>query len=159
MEARGELLARQALWIWPRLEVDAALVQAAELEDMRQRAKRRDVGKVQMTAVARELFEQLRAMILEMDSGIIELAESRSVSYHGPAFFLEVLPRKNRINLLLALDFNEAEDPNGIAKDSSQRKFFVHAQYESGVNIPIWTSEDVDRALPIVRQAHALISA
>ena len=58
-----------------------------------------------MTAVARELFEQLRAMILEMDSGIIELAESRSVSYHGPAFFLEVLPRKNRINLLLALDF------------------------------------------------------
>ena len=139
MEARGELLARQALWIWPRLEVDAALVQAAELEDMRQRAKRRDVGKVQMTAVARELFEQLRAMILEMDSGIIELAESRSVSYHGPAFFLEVLPRKNRINLLLALDFNEAEDPNGIAKDSSQRKFFVHAQYESGVNIPIWT--------------------
>ena len=159
MEARGELLARQALGIWPRLEVDAALVQAAKLEDMRQRAKRRDVGKVQMTAVARELFEQLRAMILEMDSGIIELAESRSVSYHGPAFFLEVLPRKNRINLLLALDFNEAEDPNGIAKDSSQRKFFVHAQYESGVNIPIWTSEDVDRALPIVRQAHALISA
>ena len=159
MEARGELLARQALGIWPRLEVDAALVQAAELEDMQQRAKRRDVGKVQMTVVARELFEQLRAMIFEMDSDIIELAESRSVSYHGPAFFLEVLPRKNRINLLLALDFNEAEDPNGIAKDSSQRKFFVHAQYEGGVNIPIWTSEDVDRALPIVRQAHALISA
>ena len=159
MEARGELLARQALGIWPRLEVDAALVQAAELEDMRQRAKRRDVGKVQMTVVARELFEQLRAMIFEMDSDIIELAESRSVSYHGPAFFLEVLPRKNRINLLLALDFNEAEDPNGIAKDSSQRKFFVHAQYEGGVNIPIWTSEDVDRALPIVRQAHVLISA
>ena len=158
MEARGELLAWQALGIWPRLEVDAALVQAAELEDMRQRVKRRDVGKVQMTAVARELFEWLRAMIIEMDSDVIELAESRSVSYHGPAFFLEVLPRKNRINLLLALDFNEAEDPNGIAKDSSQRKFFVHAQYEGGVNIPIWTSEDVDRALPMVRQAHALAS-
>ena len=159
MEARGELLARRALSIWPRLEVDAALVQAAEIEDMRQRAKRRDVGKVQMTEEARALFEQLRAMVLEIDSDIIELAEPHSVSYHGPEFFLEVLPRKNRINLLLALDFNEAEDPHGIAKDTSQRKFFVYAQYEGGVNIPIWSTDDIELALPIIRQAHALISA
>ena len=57
MEARGELLARQALGIWPRLEVDAALVQAAELEDMRQRAKRRDVGKAQASACASMAWE------------------------------------------------------------------------------------------------------
>ena len=81
------------------------------------------------------------------------------VDYHGPEFFLEVLPRKNRINLLLALDFNEAEDPHGIAKDTSQRKFFVYAQYEGGVNIPIWSTDDIELALPIIRQAHALISA
>jgi predicted transport protein len=159
MKARGEALARRALALWPPLEVDAALVQAAELADMRQRAQRRDVVKVQMTDMARELFDALRAKILEIDSDIIELAEPRSVSYHGPEFFLEVLPRKNRINLLLALDFNEAEDPHGIAKDTSQRKFFVHAQYEGGVNIPIWSHDDIDKALPIVRQAHALVSA
>ena len=116
MKDRGELLARRSLSIWPRGEVDAALVQAAELEDMRQRAKRGDVGKVQMTEVARTLFEQLSAMVLEIDSDIIEIAETHSVSYHGPEFFLEVLPRKNLINLLLALDFNEAEDPHGIAR-------------------------------------------
>ena len=157
MKDRGELLARRSLSIWPRLEVDAALVQAAELEDMRQRAKRGDVGKVRMTEVARTLFEQLSAMVLEIDSDIIEIAETHSVSYHGPEFFLEVLPRKNRINLLLALDFNEAEDPHGIAKDASQRKFFVHAQYEGGVTIPICSADDIEIALPIIRQAHALI--
>ena len=156
MKARGERLARRALSIWPRLEVDAALVQAAALEDMRQLAKRQDVGKVQMTEVARALFEQLRAMVLEIDSDIIELAEPHSVSYHGPEFFLEVLPRKDRINLLLALGFNEAEDSHGIAEDTSQRKFFVHAQYEGGVNIPIWSVGDIEIALPIIRQAHAL---
>lgn len=159
MEARGDLLAQRALSIWPRLAVDPALVQAAEREDMRQRAKRRDVGKVQMTEVARELFERLRTMVLEIDSDIIELAEPRSVSYHGPEFFLEVLPRKNGINLLLALDFNEVEDIHGIAEDTSQRKFFFHAQYEGGVNIQIWAPEHIEKALPIVRQAHALISA
>ena len=159
MKDRGELLAQRALSIWPRLEVDPAMVQAAEVKDMRRRAKRRDVGKVQMTEVARGLFEQLRTMVLEIDSDIIELAEPRSVSYHGSEFFLEILPRKNRINLLLALDFNEAENPHGIAKDTSQRKFFVHAQYEGGVYIPIWSTGDIELALPIIRQAHALIFA
>ena len=159
MKDRGELLAQRALLIWPRLEVDPAMVQAAEVKDMRRRAERRDVGKVQMTEEARGLFEQLRTMVLEIDSDIIELAEPRSVSYHASEFFLEILPRKNRINLLLALGFNEAEDLHGIAEDTSQRSFFVHAQYEGGVNIPIWSADDIAIALPIIRQAHALISA
>ncbi len=157
MKERGELLAQRALAIWPQLEVDAALVRAAELEDMRQRAKRRDVDKVQMTREARVLFGQLRAVVRDLDSDIIEIAESRSVSYHAPEFFLEVLPRKFGINLLLALDFNEVEDPHGIAQDTSQRKFFIYAQYEGGVNIPIWSANDIEISLPIIRQAHALI--
>ena len=159
MKARGERLARRALSIWPRLDVDAAQVRAAEIEDMQRRAKRRDVGKVQMTEEARVLFEQLRVEVLEIDSDIIELAEPQSVSYHGPEFFLEVLPRKYCINLLLALDFNEAKDPHSIAEDASQRKFFFYAEYEGGVNISISSADDIELALPIIRQAHALISA
>lgn len=159
MKARGEMLARRALSIWPRLEVDAALVRAAEIDDLQRRAMRRDVGKVQMTQEARVLFEQLRVKVLEIDSDIIELAEPQSVSYHGPDFFLEVLPRKGWINLLLDLDFNEANDPHGIAEDASQRKFFFYAQNEGGVNIPIWDAATIKLALPIIRQAHALISA
>lgn len=158
MESRGQDLARRALSIWPRLEVDQALVDAAERDEMQKLAKRRDVAKVQMSQTARELFDQLRARIREFDGELIELAEPRSVSYHSSSFFLEVLPRKNRINLLLALDFNEIDDPHGIAKDTSQRKFFIHAQYEGGVNIPVVKAEDIEKALPIIRQAHALVS-
>jgi hypothetical protein len=37
------------------------------------------------------------------------------------------------LTLLLALDFKEiAEDPLGLAKDASEKKFFVHARYEGG---------------------------
>ena len=64
-----------------------------------------------MSEDARLLFDALRAKVLQIDTNIIELAEQKSVSYHGPAFFLEVLPRKNRITLLLDLDFNEVDDP------------------------------------------------
>ena len=53
------------------------------------------------------------------------------------------------------LDFNEADDAHGIAREASERKFFVDAQYESGVSIPIQHVEDMPMALPMIRQAHA----
>ena len=145
MERRGKELAGRALTIWPRLVVDRALVDAANQEEMRQLAQRRDVANVKMSSKARELFAVLRARIREIDGNIIELAEQNSVSYHGPAFFLEVLPRKQRLNLLLALDFNEVNDPLGIAKDTSEKKFFVNAVYDGGVNVPIWDEEPTSR--------------
>ena len=126
---------------------------------MRELAKRRDVANVKMSPKARELFELLRERIREMDGDIIELAEQNSVSYHGPAFFLEVLPRKQRLNLLLALDFNEIDDPSGLAKDASKSKFIVNAVYDGGVNVPIWDHLDIETAMPMIRQAHAVASA
>ena len=159
MERRGKELAQRSLVIWPSLIVDKALVKAAEQEEKKALAKRRDVAKVPMSQRARELFELLRARIKEMDGDIIEFAEKNSVSYHGPDFFLEILPRKRKITLLLPLDFNEVLDPSGFACDATEWKFFVNAQYEGGVCLRIREEEDVDKAMPIVRQAQEVVSA
>jgi predicted transport protein len=105
--------------------------------------------------VPRSLFEVLRARVKALDSGILELAEPHSISYHGPAFFLEVLPRRYKLTLLLALDFNEVDDPLGFAKNASERKFFVHARPEGGVSATIWDKIAIENALPLIRQAHA----
>lgn len=153
MDRRGRDLASQALTIWPPLIVDKKLIEAAKQAEMRALAMRRDVGNVPMTTVARELFNHLRERVQEIDTDIIELAEERSISYHGPAFFLEVLPRKDRILLLLALDFNEVNDPFGIAKDTSEWKFFINAVHSGGVYISLHTVVDIAKALPIIRQA------
>ena len=159
MERRGRELAERALSIWPALVVDRSLVNAAEQADVQARAERGDVAEVPMSQKARELFELLQARIRDIDVGIIELAEEKSVSYHGPEFFLEVLPRKNSINLLLALDFNEVHDPSDIAQDASQWKFFVNAKHEGGVCVFIREAEDIDKAVPMVRQSHEMTSA
>ncbi|MBI1353376.1 MAG: DUF262 domain-containing protein [Acidobacteria bacterium] len=159
MRVRGDDLAKRALAIWPRLEADPAMVQAAERDDLRRRAERRDVAKVPMTDAARKLFDQLRTAVLEVDSEIIELAEPHSVSYHGPEFFLEIIPRKNKLTLLLALDFNEVDDPHSVAQDASDFKFFVHAQYDGGVFVSVSVPEDVAKALPVIQQARTLLSA
>lgn len=110
-----------------------------------------------MSSRARALFEALR--IQTSFDGVQELAEPKSVSYHCPSFFMEVLPRAHGLALLLAIDFNEINDENGIAQDTSNRSFFTYAQYEGGVNISIRDEGDIEKALPIIRQVHAKLMA
>jgi predicted transport protein len=122
---------------------------------MRDLAARRDVGKVEMNVEARALFEKLRSHIFTLDSDVLELAEPKSVSYHSPAFFLEVLPRRYSLTLLLALDFNEVDDPSGLAQDATQREFFIHARHEGGVALSVSDERSIESAVPLIRQAHA----
>ncbi|MEY9575923.1 putative transport protein [Bradyrhizobium diazoefficiens] len=153
MERRGKALASRALSVWPPLVIDKSLIDAAKEAEMRLLSKQQDTRKVPMSDNARRLFDGLRAKVLQMDTNIIELAEQKSVSYHGPGFFLEVLPRKNRITLLLDLDFNEVDDPLNIANDASEYKFLVNAVYEGGVLVSILDADDIEKSLPLIRQA------
>lgn len=153
---RGQILANRALEVWPSLEVDESLIDAAREAELRDQAERRDVTRVPMSTVARGLFDALRVRIQDIAPDAIELAEKRSVSYHQPTFFLEVIPRQYGVVLLLALDFNDIEDPTGLAQDTSQWKFIVHAAYDAGVYVLISEQSDIDRTMPIIRKAHEL---
>ncbi|MGJ4881579.1 GmrSD restriction endonuclease domain-containing protein [Bradyrhizobium sp. HKCCYLRH1065] len=153
MEKRGKKLATEALSIWPSLTVDQRLVDIAREKEMRAQSLQQDVGKIPMTQHAKYLFDVLRTKLKEIDNNIIELAEDKSISYHGPDFFLEVLPRKNRLTLLLNLEFNEVDDPLSIARDTSEFKFIVNAVYEGGVLVSVYDLDDIEKSLPIIRQA------
>jgi predicted transport protein len=156
IEERGSLLAKRALTIWPSLKVEESLIAAAEQREMRDRAARRNLNDVDMSEVAHELFNELRKHILAMGDDILEMPETKTVSYHGPDFFLEVLPRKHRLTLLLPLDFNEIEDPHGIASDATEWKFFFYAKHEGGVSIRVKDKEAVLQTIPIIKQAYNL---
>jgi predicted transport protein len=152
---RTNALARRAVECWLGLSVLQSDIDAARQRDMRELAARRDVGKVEMSEEARALFEKLRRHVLALDSDVLELAEQKSVSYHGPEFFLEVLPRRYTLTLLLALDFNEVDDPSGLARDATQREFFINAQHEGGVSLRVGDAGSIQSAIPLIRQAHA----
>jgi uncharacterized protein with ParB-like and HNH nuclease domain/predicted transport protein len=156
MTARTNDLAKRALKVWPPLVVEKSLIDVANHAEKRKLAARQDLSKIKMTADAKALFEELRARVLALDTDILELAEPNSISYHGPAFFLEVLPRAHKLTLLLALDFKEIDDPSGLAKDATEKKFFVHARHEGGVSMSISDAQAIESALPIIRQAHAV---
>jgi predicted transport protein len=127
----------------------------ANQAEKQQLAARGNFKNVPMSDEARAIVEELRAKIIEMDDDVIEVAETKSVSYHAPNFFLEILPRRYRVGLLLALDFDELDDPLRIAQDATQWKFLVNASHEGGVLLHISSVSDIESALPLIKQAHA----
>ena len=159
IKARGEELAARSLDIWPAIHVDPAAIESAKQAELRSLAAKRDVAKVQMTAAAQVLFESLAPRVKKLDVDIVELAEHKSVSYHAPRFFLEVLPRKHNLVLLLELDFNEVVDPAEIAADATEWSFFFYASHEAGVTVNIKEEQDIDNAMPIIQQALKLANA
>jgi predicted transport protein len=153
---RTQKLAERSVGLWPKLQVSKEAIDAAKLRDLQELAARRDVTKVRMSATASDLFGALRDRIHALDGNVLEVAETRSVSYHSPQFFMEVLPRKRQLKLLLPLEFHEIEDPHGLAEDTTKRNFFFYAQHEGGVALTVGSPEDIDHALPIVQQSMSL---
>ena len=98
-------------------------------------------------------FEVVREEIKQLDSTIVEIAEGKSVSYHAQEFFAEVLPRVQRLLLLMAPEFNEVEDGDGIAENARHWKFLVGSRYDGGVLVNIRRKGDVGPAMRLVRQA------
>ncbi|HYL32000.1 MAG TPA: DUF262 and DUF1524 domain-containing protein [Stellaceae bacterium] len=156
MNRRTNDLAKRSLKAWPALLVDQSLVAAADHLEKQKLAAKHDISRLEMSADAKALFEVLRKRIMSLDGNILELVEPNSISYHGPAFFLEVLPRAHRLTLLLALDFSEADDPSDIVMDASKKKFFMHAKHDGGVAMNVRTSEEIEKAVPIIKQAFAV---
>lgn len=153
IRVRGAALAEKALSVWPPLVVDRNEVEADERREMLERAKRRDPAKVPMSQAARGLFDQLSAALKGIDGRVIEVAEAKSVSYHGPAFFLEVIPRKNRLTLIFDLEFNEVEDASGLAADAAAYQFFVNAMHEGGTFMSLKDASEIPVAVAVARQA------
>ena len=92
MTTRTNELAKRALKVWPPLKVEKALIHAADHLEKRKLAARQDLSKIKMTAEAKALYETLRSQVMTLAGDVMELAEPNSISYHGPNFFLEVLP-------------------------------------------------------------------
>jgi predicted transport protein len=155
IKARTNFLAKRAVDIWPALSVDQSLIEAANRAELKAMAAKQDVSKVQMSTEAKALFEDLRKRLFEIDDDILELAEKDSVSYHSPNFFLEILPRRYSLGVLLPLDFTEIDDPSGLAQDATEWKFFTHAKHEAGVFVRVNDVESISSSIPLIRQAHA----
>jgi uncharacterized protein with ParB-like and HNH nuclease domain/predicted transport protein len=152
IEQRGAQLAKRALEVWPLLIVDLAQLAKAKSNELRKLAAKGDIATLKMDDGASAILASLRSKISSLGD-VIEVIEARSISYHAPEFFVEVLPRRNKLMLILALEFSEIEQPPTNAGDTADWKFFTNAKYSGGTYIRIASPSDMDAAMPLLQQS------
>jgi predicted transport protein len=158
IEARGKALAQQAVSVWPALSVDIDAVRSAELHERRAAAAQFTVESVGFDVEARALFDALRPQLLGLGDDVVELYGAKSVVYRVFDHFVEVLPRSRRVLLLVNLDFDEADDPSGIARDASDKAFIANASESGDVLFPVADASHIPAAIHIVRQAYERVT-
>lgn len=158
IEVRGKVLAQQAVKVWPALSVDMDAVRAAELEERRTAAAQFTIESVGFDPEARALFDAIRPHLLALGDDVVELCGAKSVVYRVFDHFVELLPRTRRVLLLMNLDFDEVDDPSGIARDASDQAFIANASESGGVLFSVADVSQISAAIHIVRQAYGRVA-
>lgn len=154
MEARGERLASRALEIWRHHDADAQSIQAADVRELRRRAERKDASELEMNDAVRQLLDGIRGSIRGF-AEVIEVIERKSVCCYGPEFFVELMPMRQSVRIILPLEFSEVEKPDGLAvHDASSWKFVpnrVHTDCDLLVDVS--EMEGIPAVTSLIRRA------
>lgn len=100
----------------------------------------------------------MRPHIQGLGTDVVELPNDRSVVYRVFDFFVEIIPRKQRLSLLLNLDFADCEDASGKARDATEFAFIIGAMESGGVLYTLDSMDDLSGALNVLRQAHERVT-
>ncbi len=160
MKERGSTLANRALEIWPFHEADERLVRETDIRELTERAKERDSNDLQMSADVRQLLDTVRESTKQFDKEVIEVIEGRSVCYYSPPeFFAELLPMASYVRILLPIHFDEADDPEEIARNVEDYKFLPNVRYrDCGVFIDAFNQQDITSAMHMINQAFRTVT-
>ena len=84
------------------------------------------------------------------------MPETKSVSYHDPEFFAELIPRANGLSVLIGIDYSEVDGPDETVRDTANYSFVTNASYQGGVLINLRGQDQVEQAMRVIMQAHTL---
>jgi len=158
IQDRGIQLANKALSVWPPLTVDIQAVKEAELRERIAQAEQYKVDDLSMDLVARKLFNAVRPQLQALGGDVVELCTAASVTYRVYDFFVEVIPRRHRLTLLINLTFDDCHDPSGKGRNATEAAFIINATESGGVLYTIKDDADIPAAINIARQAYENIA-
>jgi len=155
IQNRNKLLSKNSVKIWRNLEVDSTDIEAYEIKELKERATKRGSSNIEMTDQTRSLFDEIsRNVQRRLGEDVIEIAEARTIVYYAPNFFMEVIPRKWSIDVLLKPDFNEIDRPTEKTLDTSEYTFVLNATQDGGILLKgITNNEQIAIHMPMILQA------
>ena len=158
IESRGKELTSRAIDIWSPLKVDAHVIEKVLTLELRREEAQSSPQEIEMEPDVRKLFNNVHSRISEFGDVITITKKRKSVCLHNPNLFVEIIPRKYNISILMPPEVNQIEDPIGIVKDANLRKSIKFATKHRDCNSYAdiwtnWTSEQICAAVQIIKQA------
>jgi uncharacterized protein with ParB-like and HNH nuclease domain/predicted transport protein len=152
IQRRAEELAKQAVEVWPYPAISA--------EALRAYRKSKGIGLPPAYSLETHahylqgemlsLFEELRKRILNLDSSVREEFLKLYIAYKAETNFVDVIPQKSRLLLVLNMRFDELEDPAGLCRDITGLGRWGNGDVETSVA----SLADVEAVMPLIRQSY-----
>jgi len=97
----------------------------------------------------RELFEQLRKRILNLDSSVREEYKKQYIAYKTTTNFVDIEPQMRKLLITLNMKFDEINDPVGLCRDVTHIGHFGNGDIEIAVSSP----DQINDVMDLVRQS------
>lgn len=150
IQARGQRLAEHAATVWFPPSLSAEALEAFEPTAARPaNYKIEDHPYLDTTGPMRPLFDEFRTRVLSLDSCVSEEILKRYIAFKAETNFVDVVPLRSRLSLVLNMKFHELHDPKGIAKDVTNLGRWGNGDVEIGIT----DVHDLPYAVGLVRQA------
>lgn len=160
MEARGQQLAKLALKVWPALKADGAAIKQARLDDAVQAASGKTRADLKCDDAVRIWLDKLADFAVALGDNVTEVVSSRSIVLHEPAWFVELLPRANGIDMRLACEATELATVAAGVQVTAQWAWIANSAVQGTEGSLYYVNSDakLEGACALIRKAYELIS-
>lgn len=160
MEARGKQLAKLALKVWPALKADDAAIKQARLDDAVQAASGKTRADLKCDDAVRVWLDKLADFAVALGDDVTEVVSSRSIVLHEPAWFVELLPRANGIDMRLACEATELATVAAGVQVTAQWAWIANSAVQGTEGSLYYVNSDakLEAACALIRKAYELAS-
>ncbi|RQU83062.1 DUF262 domain-containing protein [Burkholderia cenocepacia] len=160
IDARGQRLAELALKVWPALEADDSAITQARLDDAVQGANGKMRADLNCDGSVRIWLDKLADFAAALGDDVTEVVSMRSIVFHEPAWFAELLPRANGIDIRLACEATELATVATGVEVTSQWAWIANSAVQGTEGSMYYVNSDVklDAACALIRKAYELTS-
>lgn len=150
IQDRSEVLAEQALVVWPAPKLEPSVLEAYRPRVEKKRADYTIDDHPHLTSDSMHaVFEEFRKQVLALDPCVTEEFLKLYVAYKAETNFVDVVPQAKRLRLSLNISFSEVNDPKGLCRDVTDLGRWGNGDVEVGLS----SMEELPYVMSLVRQA------
>jgi uncharacterized protein with ParB-like and HNH nuclease domain/predicted transport protein len=147
---RANSLATRAktIWVYPSLSPET-LAKYKKTEEEATKEVYTLADHPNLDGPMKDVFEQLRKRILNIDSSVREEIKKLYIAYKTDTNFVDIIPQKRRLLVVLNMDFNEVIDPKHMSIDITGKGKWGNGN----VMVPVSSISHLDDVMLLIKQS------